>query len=125
MNSDSAEKGIESPRQGLPSSYEPHTSATICVILNVMLLLGSIPVWIMARKAAVWSGSSENWDAFFLSLVGWGILIVQVVIALVVLVVLLCKFKEWTRRETWICTAMLPLPVVSTLLAFVYFYGSL
>ena len=123
MNSNSTDEGRESSRQRLSSNHEPHTSATTCALLNVMALLASIPVWIMARKAALWSGGSENWDAFFLSLVGWGILIIQVVIALLVLIVLPYRFKGWTRREKWICLATLPLPAVSTLLAFAYFYG--
>jgi hypothetical protein len=80
----------------------------------------------MARKAAVWSGGSENWDAYFLFIVGGGVLIIQIVIALTFLIVTICKFKKWTRREKWICVVTLPLPVISTLLAFAHsspFYG--
>ena len=119
MNRSGSDDGAGYPRDR-PSSHETHSSATASAIVNIIAFLASIPVWIMARKAAVWSGGSENWDALFLSLFGGGVLIVQVLIALGFLVVLICKFKKWTQREKWVCAIMLPLPVLSTLLAFAH-----
>ena len=109
-----------------PITHERHASAVVCAVLNAAALCASIPVWVMARKAAVWSGGSENWDAFFLFLFGAGVLVVQVTIALVGLALLLCNIKSWTRREKWVCAVLLPLPSISSLLAFAHsspFYG--
>ena len=83
-------------------------------------LLASVAVWALARKAAVWSGGSENWDALFLFVFGGGVMVVQVVIALAGLILFLCNIKKWTRREKWVCGATIPLPVISSLLAFAH-----
>ena len=110
----------------LSNNHELHTSAIASKILNTIALLASIPVWFMARKAAVWSSGSENWDALFLFLFGGGVLIAQVIILLAGLIMLIFNIKKWSRRDKWICTTTLPLPVISTLLAFVHsspFYG--
>ncbi len=93
-------------------------SARIGLVLNGLSLLASIPVWVMARAAASWSGGSENWDALFLFLWGGGILAAQAAVMLGGLVLVLCNLRKWTRREKWIMAASLPLPVISTLLAF-------
>ena len=124
MNSD--DTGISAPQVGLSGNHELHTSAITSKILNTIALFASIPVWVMARKAAVWSGGSENWDALFLFLFGGGVLIAQIIILLAGLIMLIFNIKKWTRRDKWICATTLPLPVISTLLAFVHsspFYG--
>lgn len=120
MLDNSAGEEIEAPQQTISSSRVTHASATACIIVNAIAFLTSVPVWIMARKAAVWSGGSENWDALYLFLFGAGVLIIQIIIALAFLVVLIRKFKKWTKRERWICAVTLLLPVLSTLLAFAY-----
>lgn len=120
MKNNRTGEDVETSQQNVTLSYEVHASATACVIVNAIALLASVPVWFMARKAAVWSGGSENWDALFLFLFGGGILITQALIALVFLIVLIRKFKKWTKREGWICAVALPLPVLSTLLAFAH-----
>ena len=126
MNNHSIVEGTKASQQGMSLSRKRHASATVCVLMSIIALLVSIPVWVMARKAAVWSGGSENWDAYLLFVIGGGILIFQALIALAFLIVSICMFKKWTRCEKWACVATLPLPVISTLLAFVYsspFYG--
>lgn len=115
----------ESSRDKYSSSHKMHASARACTIVNAIALLASVPVWIMARKVAVLSGGSENWDDFFVFLFGAGVLIIQAIIVLILLIILIRNFKKWTRREKWICVVALPLPVISTLLALAHSSPSL
>ena len=116
---------MESLRDKCSSSHRTHASDRACTIVNAIALLASVPVWIMARKAAVRSGGSENWDAFFVFLFGTGVLIIQAIIVLILLIILFRSFKKWTRREKWICVVALPLPLISTLLALAHSSPSL
>ncbi|THB71657.1 MAG: hypothetical protein D6E12_00855 [Desulfovibrio sp.] len=113
-------KGRTSVRPGSLRARMSGMTAKHCAVVSGLSLAASLPVWILAFKAASWSGDDRNLDAFRTSFLGLGTLIGQLLVALMLLAVLILMHKGWSRFQRVSCALLLPAPILSTLLAMAY-----